>query len=101
MRENLTADRYANTVRQQRSTFSGTFLLVEGRTDKIFYGNFVDNTHCRFVVTDGKDNAITTINSLGKSSHIGVLAIVDADFDRLETSTHQSPNLLWTDTHDT
>jgi Protein of unknown function (DUF4435) len=100
MRENLTADRYANTVRQQRSTFSGTFLLVEGRSDKIFYSNFVDDALCRFVVTDGKDNAISTLNTLEESSYIGVLAIVDADFDRLETSPPQSPNLLRTDTHD-
>jgi Protein of unknown function (DUF4435) len=100
MRENLTIDRYANTVRQQRSTFSGTFLLVEGRSDKIFYSNFIDNVLCRFLVTDGKDNAMKTLNSLEKSGYTGVLAIVDADFDRLEISPPQSPNLLRTDTHD-
>jgi hypothetical protein len=100
MRENLTVDRYANTVRQQRSTFSGTFLLVEGRSDKVFYSNFVDNVFCRFLVTDGKDNAMTTLNSLEKSGYTGILAIVDADFDRLESLPHQSPNLLRTDTHD-
>ena len=78
MRDNLTADRYANTVRQQRSTFSGTFLLVEGRSDKIFYGRFVDSDLCHFLVTEGKDNALRALSSLEKSGYNGILAIVDA-----------------------
>jgi Protein of unknown function (DUF4435) len=100
MRENLTADRYANTVRQQRSTFSGTFLLVEGRSDKIFFERFVNTDLCHFLVTEGKDNAIKALNSIEKSGYTGILVIIDADFDQLETSPPQSPNLLRTDTHD-
>jgi Protein of unknown function (DUF4435) len=100
MRENLTADRYVNTIQQQRSTFAGTFLLVEGRSDKIAYGNSVDNVFCQFVVTGGKENVIKVLNSLEKFGCNGVLAIVDADFDHLESLSPQSPNLLRTDTHD-
>jgi hypothetical protein len=81
-------------------------LLVEGRSDETFYKNFVDRSTCRLRVTGGKQRAIdilqildneTTLNS---SRFAGVLAIVDADFDRLDSLPHQSPNLLRTDTHD-
>jgi Protein of unknown function (DUF4435) len=37
---------------------------------------------------------------LEHSNFQGVLAIVDADFDRLETLLYTSPNLLYTDSHD-
>jgi hypothetical protein len=42
MREHLSVHRDANAIRLQRSTFSGTFLLVEGSSDRIFYERFVD-----------------------------------------------------------
>jgi len=42
MREFITVDREANAIRLQRSAFKGTFLLVEGSSDKIFYQLFVD-----------------------------------------------------------
>lgn len=104
MRDLLTVDRVANQIRLLRSNFSGTFLLVEGRSDKIFYERFVDKTLCELIVTSGKPSskqrAIEILNILEKSSFQGILAIVDADFDSLQTLLHSSPNLLRTDTHD-
>ncbi|MFZ4728254.1 MAG: DUF4435 domain-containing protein, partial [Pseudanabaena sp.] len=49
---------------------------------------------------EGKIAVIQILGILEKSDFNGVLAIVDADFDRLEDSPHNSPNLLRTDTHD-
>ncbi len=100
MRELLTVDRVANQLRLRRSTFSGAFLLVEGSSDKVFYERFVDKTVCEFVIMIGKSRAIAVLGILEKSSFQRVLAIVDADFDRLELSQYNSPNLLRTDTHD-
>jgi Protein of unknown function (DUF4435) len=100
MREYLSPEREANSIRLQRSTFLGAFLLVEGRSDKIFYERFVDKLRCEVKSFAGKIAVIQILNILEKSNFNGVLAIVDADFDRLEGSPHNSPNLLRTDTHD-
>lgn len=104
MREYLSSDRDANAIRLRRSTFSGTFLLVEGSSDKIFYERFIYKAACQIVTISGKPSSkllvIAVLEILEKSSFQGVLAIVDADFDRLETSSPHSPNLIRTDTHD-
>jgi Protein of unknown function (DUF4435) len=100
VREFLTDDREANQIRLRRSTFFGTFLLVEGSSDKIFYKRFIDKIVCQIVVMAGKIRVIGVLAILEKASFDGVLGIVDADFDRLEGSVHESVNLLRTDTHD-
>lgn len=102
MREYLTPDREANAIRLRRDTFSGTFLLVEGSLDKVFYERFVDKTECTVITNSipGKLRVIEVLIILESSGFQGVLAIVDADFDRLEVPLHGNPNLLRTDTHD-
>lgn len=104
MREFLSDDRDANKIRLLRSTFPGTFLLVEGSSDKILYQRFVDKDACQLVCVSGKPSSklriISVLKILSESSFQGVLAIVDADFERLETSPHNNLNLLRTDSHD-
>jgi len=104
VRDFLTVDRVANQIRLRRSTYTGTFLLVEGSSDKTFYQRFVDQLVCELVETSGKPSskqrAIDILKILEQSNFQGVLAIVDADFDRLETLLYTSPNLLRTDSHD-
>jgi hypothetical protein len=104
MRDYLSVDRDANAIRLRRSTFSGTFLLVEGSSDRIFYERFVDKVACASISISGKPSSklrvIAVLSTLEKSNFQGVLAVVDADFDRLEVSSHSSPNLILTDTHD-
>ncbi|MEC4813496.1 MAG: DUF4435 domain-containing protein, partial [Scytonema sp. PMC 1069.18] len=101
MRDLLSVDREANAIRLQRSTYSGNFLLVEGTSDKTFYERFVDKLACKLVSVSGKPSSkqrvIEVLKILEKSSFPGILAIVDADFDRLETSSYSSPNLFRTD----
>ena len=103
MRDFITLNREANAIRLRRSAFSGTFLLVEGSSDKAFYQRFVDRNECELVTTSGKlsskQRAIKILELLEKSNFSGILAIVDADFDRL-TTLSTNPNLLFTDTHD-
>jgi hypothetical protein len=100
VREFLTDDRDANQIRLRRSTFSGTFLLVEGSSDKVFYERFIDKIVCQIVVMAGKIRVIAVIDILDRSNFDGVLGIVDADFDRLKGSVDEGVNLLRTDTHD-
>jgi len=104
VRDLLSVDRVANQIRLRRSIYSGTFLLVEGGSDKTFYERFVNKLACELVIVSGKPSSklrvITVLEILEKSSFQGMLAIVDADFDRLENLVYSSPNLLRTDTHD-
>jgi len=104
MREYLSVDRDANAIRMRRSTFSGTFLLVEGSSDKSFYERFTDRAICDLVIVSGKpsskDRVIEVLDVLQKSNFHGILAIVDADFDRLESFVDDNLNLFRTDLHD-
>jgi Protein of unknown function (DUF4435) len=104
MRSSLTNDRYANAIRLKRSTFAGTFLLVEGSSDQAFYNQFIDKSACVITPIPGKPSskilAITILKILEQDSFQGVLAIVDADFDHLETLPTSGSNLLRTDSHD-
>jgi len=102
MRDYISSDREANAIRLRRSTFFGTFLLVEGSTDKVFYDRFVDKNQCTLIVNSvpGKQRVLEVLNSLENSNFEGILAIVDADFDRLTAVVSDPPNLIRTDTHD-
>jgi Protein of unknown function (DUF4435) len=105
MRDFLSVDRDANAIRLRRTTFAGAFLLVEGSTDKKFYERFVDLPSCETISYSGRKPSsklwvIDVLGTLEKSNFLGVIAIVDADFDHLESVSWHSPNLFRTDTHD-
>lgn len=109
----------ANEIMMQRATgtHSGIFLLVEGRSDKLFYRRLVDVEKCEIVVvsvpTDGSDRdnnsgnyggaknlTLRVLEILEASNTPGILAVVDSDFWQLENAVPSSQNLLVTDTHD-
>jgi Protein of unknown function (DUF4435) len=104
MRDSLSVDRDVNSIRLRRSTFSGTFVLVEGSSDRVFYERFFDRVACSLISLSGKPSSkarvIAVLSALEESNFQGILALADADFDRLKTSYHDSPNLIRTDTHD-
>jgi hypothetical protein len=90
----------ANEIRQTRSSLNETFLITEGTVDKRFYKQLIDNESCRVYVAYGKQNVIRTLEILDNDGFNGVIAIVDADFDRLEGIEPNSVNIFMTDTHD-
>jgi hypothetical protein len=103
VREYLTPDRIANSIRMVRTNpqfQTCSFLVVEGVTDEKVYGRYVDRDKCQVVVAQSKDNAIQALTILEKANFQGILAIVDADFDVLEGKLPATQNLLFTDTHD-
>lgn len=79
---------------------SYSFLLVEGETDRTFYMNLIDQSKCQIVSTSNKSMVIQVLSILEEMHFLGVLAIVDADFDVLEDKLPASPNMCYTDTHD-
>lgn len=100
MRDAITPERIATQIRIRRGAYSGTFIIVEGSTDARVYQDCVDSKKCEFSIAHNKDKAIRALAILEKDNFAGVIAIVDADFSRLEGNLPASPNLLVTDYHD-
>ena len=101
MKDDIKANHIANTIRMTRTQFSGTFVIVEGKTaDLPVYRRLVDSKLAQVTPAHSKDNALAALKILEEADFAGVVAIVDADFWRLEGLDLPSPNLFITDTHD-
>ncbi|MCI0470690.1 MAG: DUF4435 domain-containing protein, partial [Candidatus Aminicenantes bacterium] len=87
-------------VRMTRSLHKGAILVVEGDTDSRVYDGFIDCSACMIIPSHGKDNAINALKILENEKYPGILAIIDADFWRIDGIKPDSVNLLLTDTHD-
>jgi hypothetical protein len=91
----------ANSIRMKRTYDpTRTFLLVEGKDDKAFFGRYVALEPGDIFVAHGKPKVIEAILELDRTGFRGALGIVDADFMVLEQQESPSPNLLMTDLHD-
>ena len=90
----------ADEIRLTRSQHSGSFLVVEGRDDRLFMQNFTDRSACNIVVAEGKENVCTVVSILDDDNFTGVLGLIDADFDRIENVQSRGPNILMPEYHD-
>lgn len=100
MREHLRGVSIANRIRMARAAHAGSFLIVEGEDDKKLFQQLIGAVACRVQIAHGKPNLLAALDILDSDGFPGVLAIADADCCRLDCMAPQSPNLLWTDTHD-
>ncbi|TRU45087.1 MAG: DUF4435 domain-containing protein [Microcystis aeruginosa Ma_QC_Ca_00000000_S207] len=101
MREQITPDRIANTIRLLRGYHEGVFLIVEGDSDKLIYERLVNKQEVRVTIASGKNNAIKALSILEKEDNFRrVVAVIDADFSRIEQQIPDSNNLFLTDEHD-
>ena len=90
----------ANNIRMQRSQHAGTFVIVEGRDDRLFCQRFFDINLCQIIVAENKSNVCETISILEEDKFLGVIGLIDADFDHLEGRISTSSNIVVTDLHD-
>ena len=100
MREQITPDRIANSIRLLRSDHEGVFLIVEGHSDKLIYERLVNKQEVRITIASNKNNAIKALSILEKENFCRVVAVIDADFSRIEQQIPDSNNLFLTDEHD-
>jgi hypothetical protein len=86
----------------QRTQFTGAFLIVEGSTDQRFFNNLpvIDKYTCQVKAGHSKTNALAVLDILECEHFPGILAIVDADFMRVDGTAPASPNCILTDHHD-
>jgi hypothetical protein len=101
MKDQITPDRIANTIRLLRGDHEGVFLIVEGDSDKLIYERLVNKQEVRVTIASGKNNAIKALSILEKEDNFRrVVAVIDADFSRIEQQIPDSNNLFLTDEHD-
>jgi hypothetical protein len=100
MREQITPDRIANSIRLLRSDHEGVFLIVESPSDKLIYERLVNKQEVRITIASGKNNAIKALSILEKENFCRVVAVIDADFSRIEQQIPDINNLFLTDEHD-
>ncbi|MCZ8039850.1 MAG: DUF4435 domain-containing protein [Microcystis sp. LE17-20A] len=74
--------------------------MVEGHSDKLIYERLVNKQEVRVTIASGKNNAIKALSILEKENFCGVVAVIDADFSRIEQQIPDSNNLFLTDEHD-
>jgi len=101
MKDQITPDRIANSIRLLRGDHEGVFLIVEGPSDKLIYERLVNKQEVRVTIASGKNNAIKALSILEKEDNFRrVVAVIDADFSRIEQQIPDSNNLFLTDEHD-
>ena len=91
----------ANEIRMLRPQHrDSSFLVVEGHDDSRFMWKFISRESCEIIVAYGKQNVFDAINILEADDFIGVLGMVDADFDRVERLINSSLNVVMPESHD-
>ncbi|MCP4347367.1 MAG: DUF4435 domain-containing protein [Desulfobacterales bacterium] len=100
MLEYHTGDIVVNEIEMIRTAFPGGILLLEGENDSRFFQKFIDENHCYIFISHGKENAVEAIDIAHSENIKGVLAIVDADFWRIDGYEPANENLMLSDGHD-
>lgn len=77
-----------------------TFLLVEGGSDALFWEAHVHRRFCQVRAIGGREQALAELRTVAAESKTGFVAVLDADFDRLDGTLPTDENVVWTDVHD-
>lgn len=90
----------ANEIKLKRQVHSGAFLVVEGRDDRLFMQRFTSTNECKIEVGQGKYNVRKIVELLEKENFRGIIGLIDADFDRIDTQQSSSINSVMPQYHD-
>ena len=98
--KNRRAVEIANEVRFLQNERLTSIFIVEGRDDRLLMEKFINPDMCRIVVAEGKAKVEKVIQILDDEPRVGVLGMVDADFDRITGRPGISRNIVMPDGHD-
>ena len=89
-------------LRMHRQRDKSTCLvLVEGESDLVIFDSRLFNDDaCKIWQMNGKKGVLSTINQIREWGLPGVIAILDADFDRIIGNTQDSNDVFYCDGHD-
>ncbi|WLF96470.1 DUF4435 domain-containing protein [Brucella intermedia] len=96
----MTADDIAEEIRMERMVHSGSFLLVEGKTDVDRLSDFIDGEACSIVNCWGRRKAINALRKMTGRKRSGVVVMIDADFDRINGCLLKDPSVIYSTRHD-
>lgn len=99
MHEHITPTRIANAIMLD-TTFTGNYLIVEGNSDYHFYKKFISQEHCTIKQAHGNVNVIEVVEILDSRNFEKKLAILDSDFNKLDSEINSNENIVFTDDHD-
>jgi hypothetical protein len=89
----------AAQIRLIRQTHRGSILLLEGEKDDRVFRRLTDES-CDIEVGFGRAQVIEALDLLEEDGFGGVVAVIDADFDRIIGASYNLENLCLTDCHD-
>ncbi len=97
----INSNSIVNRIRLARNAeYSGSFLLVEGISDKKLFKKFCKKDACKIYFCNGRVNLLGAITNLKKSESGGVLGIADRDFAELLEYPEYDGNVIFTDEND-
>jgi hypothetical protein len=100
MIDNLTPQRFANAIMQDKS-FKGLYVFVEGEKDRKLYSKFLRKNNLRVKPTFGCYNLFEIFSILNERSFTNKIGIVDRDFHNIvNDKSDLDVNIFMTDYHD-
>jgi hypothetical protein len=94
-------DAIANSLWAVRIRFPlRAIVLLEGDDDERLFARHFNLTTCQIRVAYGRPRVLAVLDRLHARGVAGVLAIIDADFDRLLGQQQTAVDIVVTDTHD-
>jgi hypothetical protein len=99
LQDYITPSRIANSI-LQKTSFKGSYIIVEGKIDHTLYKKFLDEEFCNVEIAFGNSNVIDIVQELNKQGFKSVFGIIDADFKVLDNEEIEGDNIFMTDDHD-
>lgn len=99
MENHIIADRIANAIMMDKS-FKGYYLIVEGTKDFKLYSKFTNNSNVRIKEAFGFEKVKLVLQTLSDRGYSNKLGIIDSDFSKILSISHEVDGLFITDCHD-
>ena len=101
MRDLITTYRRANAILQKLNSSNKEWVfLVEGKSDKVFFGKFVIPKCFQISICDGNSNLQQIASILKERSFTKYLGVIDSDFRKLDGDEIDDNQIFQTDFHD-
>lgn len=89
---------FTHQVRSRVHGEGETFVMVEGKTDHVFWEEYRSKEDCAIYPVNGKDRVVATLDITNKRGSRGVAGVVDADYWLITDSDELgTDNLLYDD----
>lgn len=95
-----TAGDVISEILMSRTAFDGSFLVVEGDSDSKLFSRYMTNNHSQIVIAGGKTTVCGAILGVYDKGMIGILGVIDNDYDSLCGIPIPSPHIVRTDSRD-